>query len=274
MKKLSDPAAVLQYADVSQTDRVTVSEAYLDSYIHRFEERFTQVQFLRQESGFLHNSFEWGYLVYESVKKNDKQELSRLLTSEKSFRYGVLSESKLRSVKDLAICLISAIVQFAMLDRIVDAELAFTAADVCILLIEESDSVSGVLMHAHASLYKLSDFIESYRQRDYHPLVRQAKDYIHQHTHEPFTVTKLAEDLNVSREYLSRTFKSVEGIDLSAFVRRIRVDEAKKMLRYSSQSVLEISRYLGFSSQSHFSSVFRSQVGRTPQEYRRDFSEK
>lgn len=178
MKKPGDPAAVLQYADASQMERVTVTEAYLASYLHRFEERFTQVQFLRQESGFLHNSFEWGYLVYESVKRNDKQELSRLLTSEKSFRYGVLSQSKLRSVKDLVICLISAIVQFAMLDRIVDSELAFTAADACILLIEESDDVSDVLMHAHASLFKLSDFIEEYRQREYHPLVRQVKDYI------------------------------------------------------------------------------------------------
>lgn len=274
MKRPSGPAAVLQYADASQTERVTVSEAYLDSYIRRFEERFTQVQFLRQESGFLHNSFEWGYLVYESVKKNDKQELSRLLTSEKSFRYGVLSESKLRSVKDLVICLISAIVQFAMLDRIVDSELAFTAADVCILLIEESDDVTDVLMHAHASLYKLSDFIEAYRQRDYHPLVRQAKDYVYQHAHEPFTVAQLAEELNVSREYLSRTFKSVEGVSLSEFIRSSRIEAAQKLLRYSDRSVLEISRYLGFSSQSHFSSAFRSQTGRTPQEYRRDFSEK
>ena len=45
MKRPSGPAAVLQYADASQTERVTVSEAYLDSYIRRFEERFTQVQF-------------------------------------------------------------------------------------------------------------------------------------------------------------------------------------------------------------------------------------
>ena len=179
MKKPSGPAAVLQYADASQTDRVTVSEAYLDSYIHRFEQRFTQVQFLRQESGFLHNSFEWGYLIYESVKKNDKQELARLLNGEKPFRYGVLSKEKLRSTKDLVICLISAIIQFAMLDRIVESELAFTAADVCIQLIEEAATVNDVICHAHASLYKLSDFIAEYRQRTYHPIVQQAKEYIY-----------------------------------------------------------------------------------------------
>ena len=264
MKKPSGPAAVLQYADASQTDRVTVSEAYLDSYIHRFEQRFTQVQFLRQESGFLHNSFEWGYLIYE---------LARLLNGEKPFRYGVLSKEKLRSTKDLVICLISAIIQFAMLDRIVESELAFTAADVCIQLIEEAATVNDVICHAHASLYKLGDFIAEYRQRTYHPIVQQAKEYIHQHAHEPIRTGQLAQALGVSREYLSRTFKAVEGISLCAFIRDNRIKTAKKLLRHSERSILDISRYLGFSSQSHFTESFKAETGTTPQEYRRIFRE-
>ena len=203
MRKGNSTEAVLQYAQNAQLESVCVSDSYLDAYIQSFEQRFTQVQFLRQESGFLHNSFEWGYLIYESVKKNDKQELTRLLNGEKSFRYGVLSKEKLRSAKDLVICLISAIIQFAMLDRIVEAELAFTAADVCIQLIEEAETVNDVVCHAHASLYKLSDFIEEYRQRNYHPIVQQAKEYIHQHAHEPIRTGQLAQALGVSREKAS-----------------------------------------------------------------------
>lgn len=99
MRKGNSTEAVLQYAQNAQLESVCVSDSYLDAYIQSFEQRFTQVQFLRQESGFLHNSFEWGYLIYESVKKNDKQELTRLLNGEKSFRYGVLSKEKLRSAR-------------------------------------------------------------------------------------------------------------------------------------------------------------------------------
>lgn len=237
------------------------------------EQRFTQVQFLRQESGFLHNSFEWGYLIYESVKKNDKQELARLLNGEKPFRYGVLSKEKLRSAKDLVICLISAIIQFAMLDRIVESELAFTAADVCIQLIEEAATVNDVICHAHASLYKLGDFIAEYRQRTYHPIVQQAKEYIHQHAHEPIRTGQLAQALGISREYLSRTFKAVEGISLRAYIRDSKIKTAEKLLRHSERSILDISRYLGFSSQSHFTESFKAETGTTPQEYRRIFRE-
>ena len=273
MRKGNSTEAVLQYAQNAQLESVHVSDSYLDAYIRSFEQRFTQVQFLRQESGFLHNSFEWGYLIYESVKKNDKQELARLLNGEKPFRYGVLSKEKLRSAKDLVICLISAIIQFAMLDRIVESELAFTAADVCIQLIEEAATVNDVICHAHASLYKLSDFIAEYRQRTYHPIVQQAKEYIHQHAHEPIRTGQLAQALGISREYLSRTFKAVEGISLCAYIRDSRIKTAKKLLRHSERSILDISRYLGFSSQSHFTESFKAETGTTPQEYRRIFKE-
>lgn len=273
MKKQLGPADVLQFADAAQTEKVRISDSYLDSYIRQFEQRFAQVQYLRQESGLLHNSFEWGYMLYECVKKNDKEELARLLTGEKDFRYGVLSREKLRSTKDLVICLISAIIQFAMLDRIVEAELAFTAADVCIQLIEDANTVTDVLRHAHASMYKLCDFVEEYRQQAYHPIVRQAKDYIHQHAHEPISISQLAGYLNVSREYLSRTFRSVEHVSLSDYIRSRRIHTAQKLLRYSNRSIHEISRELGFSSQSHFAESFKKVTGHTPQSYRRIFSD-
>ncbi len=273
MKNIDNPAEVLKYLDVAQIESVEMSDTYLESYVKRFEQRFAQEQFLRQESGFLHNSFEWGYLLYDCVKKNDKQGLTRLLNGKKDFLYGVLSKDKLRSAQNLVICLISAIVQFAMLDRIVDSELAFTAADVCIQLIEESDNVSDVIRHAHASLYKFGDFIEEYRQHNYHPIVRQAKDYIHKHAHEPIRSEWLAKELGVSREYLSRVFKKVEGISLHDYIRNNRIKEAQKLLCYSTKSISDISRSLGFSSQSHFTEVFKAEAGKTPREYREMFTE-
>ena len=140
-------------------------------------------------------------------------------------------------------------------------------------LIEEAATVNDVICHAHASLYKLGDFIAEYRQRTYHPIVQQAKEYIHQHAHEPIRTGQLAQALGISREYLSRTFKAVEGISLCAFIRDNRIKTAKKLLRHSERSILDISRYLGFSSQSHFTESFKAETGTTPQEYRRIFRE-
>ena len=45
-------------------------------------------------------------------------------------------------------------------------------------------------------------------------------------------------------------------------------EEAARLLTYTDKSLIAISDYLGFSSQSHFSRVFKKYMGRTPSEYR------
>ena len=48
----------------------------------------------------------------------------------------------------------------------------------------------------------------------------------------------------------------------------IKTEEAKRLLRYSDKPITAISSYLGFSSPSHFSRVFKAHVCITPGEYR------
>ena len=47
-----------------------------------------------------------------------------------------------------------------------------------------------------------------------------------------------------------------------------KTEEAKRLLRYSDKPITAISSYLGFSSPSHFSRVFKARVCITPGEYR------
>ena len=58
------------------------------------------------------------------------------------------------------------------------------------------------------------------------------------------------------------------GVSLAAFVRNEKVEEAKRLLRYTDKTVSAIGLYLGFSSQGHFVRVFKETVGMTPGEYR------
>jgi YesN/AraC family two-component response regulator len=47
-----------------------------------------------------------------------------------------------------------------------------------------------------------------------------------------------------------------------------KTEEAKRLLRYSDKSLTAIGSYLGFSSASHFSRVFKACAGSTRSEYR------
>ena len=49
----------------------------------------------------------------------------------------------------------------------------------------------------------------------------------------------------------------------------VETEEAKRLLRYTDKPITSISAYLGFSSQSHFSRVFKKYANCLPNEYRK-----
>ena len=93
-------------------------------------------------------------------------------------------------------------------------------------------------------------------------------NYIQHHISQPITVENMAEALFMSRPYLSRKFKEETGESLTDFILYEKTEEAKRLLRYSDKPITAISSYLGFSSPSHFSRVFKAHVCLTPGEYR------
>ena len=80
-------------------------------------------------------------------------------------------------------------------------------------------------------------------------------------------IEKMAEEFYLSRPYLSAKFKQETGRTLTDFILSEKTEEAKRLIRYTDKSLSVISSYLGFSSQSHFSRVFRRYAGSNPGDY-------
>jgi len=55
---------------------------------------------------------------------------------------------------------------------------------------------------------------------------------------------------------------------VNTFITERKIDEAKRLLETSNQTVSQISAFLGFSSQSYFQNVFKKSTGMTPAKYR------
>lgn len=71
--------------------------------------------------------------------------------------------------------------------------------------------------------------------------------------------------------YLSTLFKQEMGKSITEYILSKRMEAACSMLKFSDYSFAEIGAILTFSSQSHFSRVFKEQTGQTPREYRNAF---
>lgn len=93
--------------------------------------------------------------------------------------------------------------------------------------------------------------------------------YIKQHTNQAISTSDVAAYIGKSRSHLSRCFKKELGFEMSEFIMRCKLEEAKSLLTYTDKSLSEISSYLCFSSQAYFQNVFKKKFGVTPNEYRR-----
>lgn len=97
-------------------------------------------------------------------------------------------------------------------------------------------------------------------------------NYIRQH-YRTLTLTDLAEHFHYSKPHLCTLIKQNTGVSFTDLVRRIRMTRATEYLLNSGRSVSEIAEEVGYHSADHFSRVFRTTYGMSPQEYRKQNEE-
>ncbi len=71
----------------------------------------------------------------------------------------------------------------------------------------------------------------------------------------------------MSPSYVSRFFKQATGMNLSGYIRAQKIEKAKQLLRL--YPVGEVSAQLGYTSVSHFVSIFSEETGLTPYRFKR-----
>ena len=98
--------------------------------------------------------------------------------------------------------------------------------------------------------------------------VMAAVDYISSHYGEPeLSVVQIAEHLGISEGHLSHTFKRETDYTVAAYITRVRMRTAMKLLNDCRNKVYEVAEQVGYRDVAHFSSSFKRIVGVTPSEY-------
>ncbi len=104
------------------------------------------------------------------------------------------------------------------------------------------------------------------------PVVRMASviAHIQKHFREPLRIDLLARIAHLSPSQFQRTFKRMHGDTPIGFVNRLRIEEAKKLLRDPNRDIASIAHDTGFSTPAFFSTQFRKSTGQSPSAYRRN----
>ena len=111
-------------------------------------------------------------------------------------------------------------------------------------------------------------YIRTYTEENHQRLFRAAKQYMDRNYKENFSTAKMAVSLGTTPEHLNKVFTERERVGLFEYVMRIRMDEAKRMLKSTEMPEEEICIHIGFEDVRYFQSIFRQYERMTPSEFR------
>jgi AraC family transcriptional regulator len=97
---------------------------------------------------------------------------------------------------------------------------------------------------------------------------RRVLDFIEKNISRPIRLEDLAATAALSPYHFVRLFRKSVGTTPVRFVWQRRIEHAKMRLHHLEIPIGEIASDCGFSSQSHFTTVFKRKMGITPMEYR------
>lgn len=99
--------------------------------------------------------------------------------------------------------------------------------------------------------------------------LKVAAEFIRANLSTPISADEVADAAQVSRRTMEYQFKSILNTSPRAYIEQLRLNETKRQLVMSKQTVEEIAAQVGFKKGSYLTQVFRTRFGRTPIEYRR-----
>ena len=266
LKTFLEAMKLLLYEETGE--KVCLSELYTKQQPEPEQQKFFEKKRWMEKGGHLHNPYQHEQKKLGSIRAGNLKLLEECQNEVWPGEIGQLADNPLRQEKNLSIVVIS-IACRAAIDGGVEPQKAFSMSDVFISNIERMTQVLPIQAAVVEYEREFARAVEQVKHDSEHNrYVERAKEYVAEHIDESIRVVQIGEALGINENYLTGLFHKYEGITLQHYIRKEKVRQAKELLLYSSYSCSEIAALLCFSTQSHFSSAFKREVGMTPAKYR------
>ncbi|HIU76040.1 MAG TPA: response regulator [Candidatus Pelethocola excrementipullorum] len=143
-----------------------------------------------------------------------------------------------------------------------------------LIYMEKHSSLAEAANYLYAIANSLIGELEAGGHNRTNEAIDRVVQYINAHLADDLTLTKLAEISFLNPSYLSRIFKQNYGCNLTEYISKIRLEQAKKLLSSTPYKINDIAARVGYLSAPSFTRVFKKLVGITPLEYREKLWEK
>lgn len=238
-KYIHDPSGIVIFLqdEMPSLHFRTIRQDVLDSLTEQIEE--LQLEELRATVGYLFSSFREEYYAPEAMKMSLHQcvlSIVRVIQNMQGNERSLQSLEPMINWQDMNLSL-------GELQRL------FTA------FAEESGKYIGTL-----------------RKECQQGGIQHIRAYIEQHAAENISLKSIAAHFYMNPVYLGQLFRKTYGVYFNEFLLKLRVQEAKRLLRQTDLRIYEIAERVGFGSSDYFVTQFEKLAHVTPSEYRNSLS--
>ncbi len=204
--------------------------------------------------------------LFSCVQRGDIDALKAQFDSLPDIITGTLSQNELKQYKYLAVSTITLATRYAIQGGLGEKE-AYAFSDRVIMLADEKEDKNEIIELIASEIFKLTEAVRNCHEKPLgSPHIRKCIKYINENMSEKITVSMLADICSISPDYLSLIFKNETGENLSTYITLRKLECAKAMM-VEKKPIREICKALGFSSQSHFITLFKKHYHMTPTEF-------
>lgn len=215
-------------------------------------------------------SYAWEQLVASYIEDGRPDTLRELFSAPPKVTAGRMAQDGLRQVRNMGICT-AALSSRAAIRGGLDPQDAFLTSDLYIQKLELMTDPAAIERLIQEMMIDYARRLERLRRPEagQDRFFRLCAQYVSRNIFTTIRAEQMAKELGYTRAYLCTRFKQEAGVSLTRYVQQEKVAEARRLLRFTDQELGKIAALLGFSSQSHFQTVFKQITGETPMACRR-----
>lgn len=236
----------------------------------------TENSYFAKEYQVIHGTYQFENMLLSYIREGEAEKLKEFLfQSSKNFEFneGVVADTPLRQAKNLLLGLVAIVGKVGAIGGGMDVEEAYRLMDLYNQECEKVSSVDAVKLLQYHMIFDFTERVALCKApKNVSKEIFSCMQFIQNHTCFYIGIDDVAEYIGKSRAWLTKKFRQECGVSITEFITQSKIRDAKRLLRYSDKSLVEISSYLCFSSQSYFQTVFKRDTGLTPKEYRQKYN--
>lgn len=217
-----------------------------------------------------YNSYEIEKQLLNIVESGNVEALKVFAKNIATVRAGTIGKTPISNIKNLFIVTATLVARSAIKAG-VDIEDALSTSDALIIKLDLLNSIDEVTNLYVECITSFTNKVALYKGNNDSPLANKLTTYILENISKNITIKDVCAYLYMSKSNLCLKLKKEVGLSVNEFINTKKIKISENLLKDRNKTIVWIAEYLGFSSHSHFTRMFKKIKGISPHTYRLNY---